>query len=143
MVKYRLSKLKNEISSLLFRCLNGTNANIRYRTVKKEHEKTWMVPGPNICHSSVSRGEELASAKTAGKIYNSPSASGGIGVGEGGEGGGDILVRFMMCLSEWKRVLCDAMNKERDGKCLFAGRDSSRLRSRASRACLAAFSMLI
>ena len=86
-------------------------------------------------------GEELASAKTAGKIYNSPSASGGIGVG-GGEGG-DSLVRFMMCLSEWKRVLCDAMNKERDGKCLFAGRDSSRLRSRASRACLAAFSMLI
>ena len=74
-------ELKNEISSLLFRCLNGTNANIRYRTVKKEHEKTWMVPGPNICHSSVSRGEELASAKTAGKIYNSPSASGGIGVG--------------------------------------------------------------
>ena len=50
-------------------------------------------------------------------------------VSEGG--GGDILVRFMMCLSEWKRVLCDAMNKERDGKCLFAGRDFSRLRSRA------------
>ena len=39
-------ELKNEISSLLFRCLNGTNANIRYRTVKKEHEKTWMVPSP-------------------------------------------------------------------------------------------------
>ena len=83
-----------------------------------------MVPGPNICHSSVSRGEELASAKTAGKIYNSLSACGRNGVGGGGEGGG-ILVRFMMCLSEWKRVLRDAMNKERDGKCLFADRDSS------------------
>ena len=70
-------------------------------------------------------GEELARAKTAGKIYNSLSACGRIGVGEGGEEGGGILVRFMMCLSEWKRVLRDAMNKERDGKCLFADRDSS------------------
>ena len=49
-----------------------------------------------------------------------------------GEKRGGILVRFMMCLPRWKQVPCDAMNKEGDGKCLFAGRDSSRLRSRAS-----------
>ena len=123
-------ELKNEISSLLFRCLNGTNANIRYRTVKKEHEKTWTVSRPKYLSHLRFSGKSWRGQKTAGKIYNSPSASGGIGVG-GGEGG-DSLVRFMMCLSEWKRVPCDAMNKERDGKCLFASTDSSRLRSRAS-----------